>query len=232
MKVLDLFSGLGGWSEPFKERGHEILTLDNEPKFGADYQEDILTFDFSELPWKPDIILASPPCEKFSVMTIGRNWNTDHTPKTEGAKQAIKLVERTLETIDGLNPTYFIIENPRAKLRKLDIMSNLERRTVTYCQYGEKFMKPTDLWGRFPPSLILKPVCKNGAPCHISAVRGSVTGVQGGNRTKFRGGMIEDMIHLYSTDIRRQELSALRAKVPYALALDVCLSAEKDLAIS
>jgi hypothetical protein len=44
-------------------------------------------------------------------------------------------------------------------------------------------------------------------------------------RTKFRGGMI----HLYSTDPRRQDLSALRAKIPSQLALDVCLAAEWDI---
>ena len=90
-------------------------------------------------------------------------------------------------------------------------------------------MKPTDLWGGFPPSLVLPPPCKNGAPCHVSAARGSVTGIQGRARTKFRGGLIEDMIHYYSTDERRKDLSALRAQIPRQLALLVCEAAERDL---
>ena len=28
MNVLDLFSGLGGWSAAFVERGHEVVTVD------------------------------------------------------------------------------------------------------------------------------------------------------------------------------------------------------------
>lgn len=40
-------------------------------------------------------------------------------------------------------------------------------------------MKPTDIWTNHP-SPQFKQVCKNGAPCHVAAPRGSKTGVQGG----------------------------------------------------
>lgn len=152
----------------------------------------------------PDVILASPPCEGFSVLNIGKNWTHDHRPKTARAREAIFLVKRTLRLISDLNPRFFVMENPRAKLRKMPEVQNLERRTVTYCQYGETRMKPTDLWGGFPPSLMLRPPCKNGAPCHVRAPRGSQTGTQG-----MKG--------------------PIAAKVPYALSEAVCLAAEKDL---
>ena len=42
MNVLDLFSGLGGWSAAFKDRGHAVTTLDIEPKFKPDIVKDIL----------------------------------------------------------------------------------------------------------------------------------------------------------------------------------------------
>lgn len=229
MRVLDLFAGLEGWSQPFRDRGHEVFSIDIDKQFDVSLHADIMELTLDDLPWIPDIVLASPPCERFSVMTIGRNWTLDHEPKTEGAVQALRLVERTMALIDEIHPQFYVVENPRAKLRKLDVMMPYERRTVTYCQYGEAFMKPTDLWGGFPPSLELKPICKNGAPCHTPASRGSVTGVQGPARTKFRGGMIEDMSRLYSQDPRRKSLSALRAKIPYQLAEAVCLAAERDL---
>lgn len=204
MKVLDLFAGLKGWSQPFADRGHECFSIDIDSKFDVSVHADILTFDIHQLPFKPDIILASPPCEGFSVMNIGRNWTREHQPKTETAQMALSLIIRTLNIIEQIQPQFFIIENPRAKLRRLAPMADLERRTVTYCQYGEHRMKPTDLWGGFPPSLLLKPPCKNGASCHIRAPRGSRTGTQGMD-------------------------SALSAKIPYALALNVCIAAEKDL---
>ena len=204
---------------------------------------------FNALPWHPDVILASPPCEAFSVMTIGRNWTVDHQPKTDKARTAMALVEATRELIDVLQPSFFIIENPRAKLRKLPILEGYERRTVTYCQLGERVMKPTDLWGGFPPSLVLPEMCRPRASCHISAARGSTTGTQGvgllegldessrawvqslppRRGTKFRGGMIEEMARFPSWSPERKALSALRAKIPERLSLLVCEAAERDI---
>lgn len=192
MKVLDLFAGLRGWSNPWKERGHEVITLDLDPQFESDLVMDIIEFANDPrlyLPdgWQPDVILASPPCESFSVMTIGRNWTMDHQPKTDKARASLQWVWSTLAVIEELRPTFWVMENPRAKLRKLrpnDVILERggRRETVTYCQYGEPFMKPTDLWGGFPPSWTPRPACKPKAPCHVSAARGSRTGIQGEGR--------------------------------------------------
>ena len=205
MKALDLFCGLKGWSTPFLERGHDVRTLDLDPRFSPTYVADILSWDESELRgWRPDIILASPPCEGFSVMNIGKNWNHDHTPKSLRASLALHILRRTVQIIDALAPAFFIIENPRAKMRRMALLDRFERRTVTYCHYGEQRMKPTDLFGGFPPPLVLAWPCKNGDLCHVRAPRGSRTGTQGMERI-------------------------LSAKIPYALALDVCRAAETAL---
>jgi hypothetical protein len=158
-----------------------VITLDLEPSFEADLTMDIR--EFAKDPYKhvreqPDVILASPPCEAFSVMTIGRNWTLDHEPKTEKAALAIELVRATMLTIGRLRPLYWVMENPRAKLRRL-MPDGIDRVTVTYCQYGEPYMKPTDLWGGFPPSWSPRPMCRPKSPCHASAARGSRTGIQG-----------------------------------------------------
>ena len=55
---------------------------------------------------------------------------------------------------------------------------NLMMQTVTYCQYGDSRMKPTDIWTN-NDNWIPREMCKNGQPCHISAPRGSNTGTQG-----------------------------------------------------
>lgn len=178
MRVLDLFSGLEGWSGPWRDYGHEVYRVAIDAQFPAEHR-DIMTFEPSKLPWKPDIILASPPCTWFTVMQIGRNWTKDHQPKTEGAKLGLKLVYKTMDIINELKPKWFIIENPRAKLRVLEPLKHLERRTITYCQYGEKRMKPTDLWGVFPTTLKLNPPCKNGDSCHVKAPRGLTNATQG-----------------------------------------------------
>jgi hypothetical protein len=204
MKVLDLFAGLRGWSDPFKERGHEVLTLDFDETFTPDFCADILVWDSGALPWQPDIILASPPCTAFSVMQIGRNWTRDHQPKNDRARLGLEILDVTLRVIAVIAPRFWIIENPVGKMRKMTQVQDFDRVTVHYCQYGECRMKPTDLFGGFPPSWIPRPRCGNGAPCHRRSPRGSRNGTQG-------------------------MASANAAKVPRALALAICEAAERDL---
>lgn len=219
MKVVDLFCGLKGWSRPFADRGHEVWTTDIDPAFEPDWAGDILNVRVDDLPpWRPDILLASPPCEAFSVMTMGRNWTHEGKPKTEKAELAEALVLKTISVIQYLKPTYFVIENPRGRLRTLGLVPYEDRRTVWYCRVGAPIAKPTDLWGGFPPSLRLPDMCHNQRPghaddcrCkdHIASPRGSYTGTQGGDRSS-KG-------------------AANRSKIPYGLSVTVCLAAEHDL---
>ncbi len=236
MKVLDLFSGLGGWSRPFVDRGHEVLTVDLDPDFRPDICTDIRDLHFWQLPWTPDIVLASPPCQEFSMLNVGKHWEKSGEPKTAEARQSLNLVRDLKELVYELHPRWFVIENPRARLRTLDVLP-FERRTVWYCRLGEPVAKPTDLWGGFPESLELPPTCKPGHPDHIAAPRGSKSGTRGVGRFKpdqknMRRGSLNNVKafarEYYGTNNQR-ELAALRAKVPYALGLTVCLAAERDL---
>ena len=128
---------------------------------------------------RPDFVWASPPCTAFSVASIGHHWHDTARPKTEQAEQAIELVRHTRALIEGLAPRLgFVIENPRGMLRKLSVLEGLTRWTVTYCQYGDDRMKPTDLWTNITTWLPRVP-CANGAGCHEAAPRGSKTGTQG-----------------------------------------------------
>lgn len=181
MKVLELFAGSRSVGKVADQLGWEVFSSDFEAFEGIDYQTDILKFDVSKVPFKPDIIWASPPCTGFSVAAIGRNWEkteTDAIPKTDTARLGIELVKKTIEIIDHFQPQYFFIENPRGMLRKLQIMQRFKRQGVTYCQYGDDRMKPTDIWTN-SDKWIPRPMCKNGDSCHISAPRGSSTGTQG-----------------------------------------------------
>lgn len=78
-----------------------------------------------------------------------------------------------------------ILENPRGGMRKMVWMKGIPRYTVTYCQYGDKRMKPTDIWTNHPAPRF-RPPCKNGASCHERAPRGSRTGTQGLKGSKER----------------------------------------------
>ena len=179
MYVLELFAGSKSLSTAAAARGHTVFSSDYEEKFNTDYTVDVLQFDTAKVPFKPTVIWASPPCESFSVASIGHHWNIDNTPKTTDAEHGMAMVKKAMSIIDELQPTYYFIENPRGKLRKLPFMQgHIYRHTVTYCQYGDNRMKPTDIWTNCPywkP----RPMCKPGANCHVAAPRGSRSGTQG-----------------------------------------------------
>ena len=201
MKILELFAGTASFSNRAIRMGHEVFTSDYDPQFRTDYCVDIMDFDILKIPFKPDVIWASPPCETFSVASIGHHWTGGkgaYIPKTDNALLGIERVKKALQIIDGLKPQYWFIENPRGVLRKMPFMHDFYRYTVTYCQYGDTRMKPTDIWSNVP-YLHFKPMCKNGDNCHVSAPRGSKTGTQGiktyRDRSKIPSELCESIIN-------------------------------------
>ena len=180
LKVLELFAGTGNISAFFKAKGHKTLTIDNNPDLKPDIVADILALKVKDLPkeWRnPSIIWCSPPCQAFSVMTISTNWTIEGKPKTSKAYLGLALALKCLELIKELKPDYWFIENPRGMLRKQYFMRTLPRNTVTYCQYGATWMKPTDIWTN-ASEWIPKPKCSPGGDCHEEARRSEKGGIQ------------------------------------------------------
>jgi len=197
MKVLELFAGSRSIGKVADRLAFDVYSSDIEQFGGIDYVTDILDFDPTKIPFKPDIIWASCPCTAFSVAAIGKNWTKvgdNYIPKNPRAEFGLKLVQKTLEIIEHFNPTYFFIENPRGMLRKMPIMADLPRQGVTYCQYGDTRMKPTDIWTN-STKWIPRPMCKNGDPCHVAAPRGSKTGTQGLKGSYDRSKIPEDLCY-------------------------------------
>ncbi len=181
MKLLELFAGSRSVGKAAEKLGYEVFSSDLIEFEGIHYPISILDFDVKKVPFKPDVIWASPPCTGFSVAAIGHHWSGGkgaYIPKTETAKLGIELVKKTIEIIEHFQPKYWFMENPRGVLRKLDVVKDLPRKSVTYCQYGDERMKPTDIWTN-SDVWVPRPMCKNGDPCHVAAPRGSRTGTQG-----------------------------------------------------
>lgn len=181
MKVLELFAGTRSIGRAFEARGHEVYSVEWDKKFQhIDLYADIGSLtakDILEKFGRPDVIWASPDCSTFSVLAISKHRRKNPQtgeldPITDYAKFCDTVDQHVLNLIRELRPTFWFVENPRAGMRKMSWMQGLPRYTVTYCQYGDRRMKPTDIWTNHPAPAF-RPPCKNGDPCHDRAPRSS-----------------------------------------------------------
>lgn len=208
MRVLDLFAGMGGWSQAFRDRGHDVTRVELDTRFEAEIHADILDLSPADLrgPW--DIVLASPPCECFSVASIGHHWTGGHRaymPKTVNAWKAQALAAHTFDLVSKLDTKAWIVENPRGLMRKMPF-ATAPRVTIWFCRYGDSSAKPTDLWlGGLATGFMFRPECHNGNPDHQAAPRGAKTGTQG------------------------KKGAAARAVIPYELSREVCEQMEEAI---
>jgi len=152
MKVLDLFSGLGGWSEAFLNHGCDVIRVENNPLLEnvantqlkcvlelRDYLQDC--HDRGLKIQKPDVILASPPCFYFS--------NAYSAPKaiyyrkygeTDTYDPPMELLEATLDIIKLCKPKFWVIENVVGSIKYFE----------PYLGKPKQKLGSFVLWGKFP----------------------------------------------------------------------------------
>lgn len=185
MKVLELFCGTKSISNAFKERGHEVFTVDWQKDFEPTLCADIMTLTVEGIlqlcGGKPDVIWASPDCTTYSIA-----GHRSHRVKNEETGECVPVSEyavfcdavnrHVIELIEAIRPKVYFIENPMGMFRKMRFIQGIPRYTVTYCQYDYPFMKPTDIFTNHPNPKF-KPPCKNGSPCHVPSPRGSQQGM-------------------------------------------------------
>lgn len=125
-KILDLFCGAGGFSLGFTNtfKGtHLAIDLDPDPLETLTLNQngvttlrtDINTLHSNEiikiLGGTPDIVIASPPCEEFSL--ANPNSETPIAERIYGSGSARLLLD-TIRLIGDLSPRVFVIENVAA----------------------------------------------------------------------------------------------------------------------
>lgn len=217
LKVVDLFSGLGGFSEAFLQRGHDVLRVDNDPGFShvpGTMIANIMELEPEDLPYRPDLVEAAPPCNCFSTMSIRYYWDNGR-PKNETVRFAIDLVKRALWLKEQMKPRYWIFENPIGMMKY--VLGPPQYTTYWASWYSSKDLiwsevegdrdklplKPTWLWGIIPniewPS----------KPKQYAKISRSETNRQKG---------VQGVKH-----------SAITAQIPYRFSEALCLSIEQGL---
>ncbi|MDA3883380.1 MAG: DNA (cytosine-5-)-methyltransferase [Bacteroidales bacterium] len=119
LKYIDLFSGAGGFSLGFDNKGfHNVFSVDIESSFCETYnynfpnhnliQKDVCEVTDSELKYlkeygKIDVVIGGPPCQGYSIAgNIGRKFIED--PRNRLFKEFVRVVK-------VVEPTYFVMEN-------------------------------------------------------------------------------------------------------------------------
>ena len=115
MKVVSLFSGVGGLDLGFINAGHEIIWAnDNFADAVKTYRrnignhiicEDILNIPSSEIPHH-DILIGGFPCQGFSVANTGRGEHDERN----------KLYLELLRVLIDKQPKFFVAENVKGIL--------------------------------------------------------------------------------------------------------------------
>ena len=118
MKVLDMYSGLGGFSEAFvQDPNYEVIRIENNPLL-ADVPHtilaDILELDpraFSDV----DLILASPPCTEFSLAYGAPRGVAERAGRIH--KPNMELVKAVQTWNNIIKPKFCLIENVNGSQR-------------------------------------------------------------------------------------------------------------------
>jgi hypothetical protein len=125
MIVLDLFCGYGGFSQTFRDRGHQVTGIDIIPP--ADIIADVHHLPLSPN-YRPDLIIGSPPCTEFTKFDL---------PWRDCPKPSFDLVNAFLRAVDTYKPTFWAMENVRGLKRLWDQQPVM--------RVGSRY-----LWGNFP----------------------------------------------------------------------------------
>jgi DNA (cytosine-5)-methyltransferase 1 len=143
-QVLDLFSGMGGFSVGFKNEGFKVRGIDSDLHCVSSYNSNIGKGSCRQINlcetiprYRTDILIGGPPCRPWSKLNVknGREMHPDYF-----------LVDRFRLGIVRYKPTFFILENvPEIKSDRLfqDLRNSAKRiglsteyLDVCYADYG------------------------------------------------------------------------------------------------
>lgn len=143
VRVLDLFSGIGGLSLGFAQNGFNVLGVDRSENAGKIYRnyvsKNFIRADLSvyDIDGDYDIVVGGPPC---------RPWSSVNLSKRAIRHRDYHLIERFADHVRKLGPKMFILENVPALrndhsfVKQMKILSGMGYQVgtsiVRYSDYG------------------------------------------------------------------------------------------------
>ena len=151
MKALDLFCGLGGWSDGLALEGFDVLGVEIEPKIAKLYKHDVICADVRTLDGKDykgyDLIVGSPPCRDFTQMPdkcvrVGKNPGAWAWKEPKNVQRGLTNVHAFLRIVEEAQPKYWLMENVKR------LTEHLEVEPVYRARLGKGMYRY--FWGSFP----------------------------------------------------------------------------------
>lgn len=147
MRAIDLYCGLGGWSDGLAEVGFEILGVEIREDLATLYNHPIIVADVRDL--NPvnfrgyGLIIGSPPCRDFSAQARcafrkGNPWKVPPDPEGHG----MDLINAFLRFVRIAQPRYWLMENVVGLSKYLDLPYKMKVKIS-----GNKWRC---FWGNFP----------------------------------------------------------------------------------
>ena len=142
MRLLNLFSGTDSVATPWREKGHECISVDIDPRYNPEICEDILQLAYSKLP-TPCVIWASCPCDQYSRART----RAKHPRNLTLADSLVDKATEIIKYFKSKNPDliWFIENGDSTMLWGREVAKDLSNYVrLDYCQYnGPGYRKRT-----------------------------------------------------------------------------------------
>lgn len=115
LKALDLFAGLGGWSDGLVMEGFEVLGVEIDRQIARRYKHDVIVADVKTLNGEMfkgfDLIVGSPPCVAFS----NARYRARHVHgKNPNPEEGFPLINEFWRIVKEAGPKFYAMENIKA----------------------------------------------------------------------------------------------------------------------
>lgn len=164
--ILSLFDYTGNWSLPYKEAGYNVIRHDI--LLGQDIFDDTIPSACADMVEGNPVhgILAAVPCTDFA--SSGARWwgakekqEAPYTGKNlvfeNRLDYFVTMVYTVLLLVEWFKPEWWVIENPRGRIRKLVPEIGEPKLVFNPCDFGDPYTKETFLYGDFNPKLTKEP---------------------------------------------------------------------------